>query len=71
MKFKTNARCNGCKTNILRKVTTQFPNAEWDLDLTSADKILEVHGLEENAETAAQVEKAIAETGFTGSWIEN
>ena len=38
------------------------------MELESADKVLEVHGLPENAETAAQVEKTIAETGFKGSW---
>lgn len=69
MKFKTNAKCGGCKAAILEGVTKRFPNARWDLDLDSADKVLEVHGIPENAETAAQVEKAIEETGFKGSWM--
>lgn len=69
MKFKTNAKCGGCKAAILEGVTKRFPNAQWDLDLDSADKVLEVHGIPENAETAAKVEKTIEETGFKGSWM--
>ena len=69
MKFKTNAKCEGCSTTILAGMKKNFPNAEWSLDLNSADKVLECHGLPEDAEHAAQVEAAIAETGFNGSWI--
>ncbi len=69
MKFKTNARCGGCKAAILDKMNEKFPNAEWSLDLEKADKVLEVHGIPENAETAAEVEKTLAETGFEGSWL--
>lgn len=68
MKFKTNARCAGCKAAILEAVGNKFPDAKWDLD--SADKVLEVHGLPENADTAAQVEKTLEETGFKGSWLQ-
>lgn len=71
MKFKTNAKCEGCSSSILSGVRSKFPNAEWSLDLESADKVLEAHGLPENAETAAQVEKTIEETGFKGSWIQS
>lgn len=70
MKFKTNAKCAGCKTAILEAVNSKFPNAEWSLDLDNVDKVLEVHGLPENSEVAAQVEKTLAETGFNGSWIQ-
>lgn len=70
MQFKTNARCQGCSAAILKAMSDKFPNARWSMDLESADKILEGHGLPENAETAAQVEKTLAETGFKGSWIE-
>lgn len=71
MKFKTNARCAGCKAAILEAVNRQFPNANWDLDLDNVDKMLEVHGIPENAETASQVIKTLEETGFQGSWIRN
>lgn len=69
MLFKTNAKCGGCKNAILSEMNKHFPDAQWDLDLDSTDKVLEVHGLPENSETAAQVEKAIEETGFEGAWI--
>ena len=69
MKFKTNAKCEGCKTSIMKAVQNRFPNAEWSMELESADKVLEVHGIPEDAATAAEVEKTIAETGFQGSWI--
>ncbi len=69
MKFKTNAKCEGCSTKILNGMRTQFPNAEWSLDLQSADKVLECHGIPENAEMASKVVRAIEETGFRGSWI--
>ncbi|MBD5311440.1 MAG: heavy metal transport/detoxification protein [Muribaculaceae bacterium] len=70
MQFKTNARCQGCSAAILKAMNEKFPNASWSMDLENTDKILEGHGLPENAETAAQVEKTLAETGFKGSWIE-
>lgn len=70
MKFKTNAKCGGCKTAIINGMQERFPNAQWSLDLESADKVLECHGLPENAEKAAEVVKAIEETGFKGSWIQ-
>lgn len=69
MKFKTNAKCGGCKSAILDAVTKKFPNAQWNLNLDSADKVLEVHGIPEDAATAAQIEKTIEETGFKGSWL--
>lgn len=69
MKFKTNARCAGCKTAILSAMNNNFPNAEWSMDLENVDKVLEVHGIPEDSEHAAQVLKTLKETGFDGSWI--
>ncbi len=69
MKFKTNAKCEGCKAAIINAVSAKFPDARWDMDLTTADKVLEAHGIPEDADTAAQVVKTIEETGFKGSWI--
>lgn len=71
MKFKTNARCAGCKTAIINAMQTRFPDAQWNLDLESADKVLECHGIPEDADTASQIIKTIEETGFKGSWITN
>lgn len=69
MKFKINAKCEGCKAAIINAVSAKFPDARWDMDLTTADKVLEAHGIPEDADTAAQVVKTIEETGFKGSWI--
>ncbi len=69
MRFKTNAKCEGCRDTILAGMNKKFPNAQWSMELDSADKVLEVHGLPEDSEHAAQVEAAVAETGFKGSWI--
>lgn len=69
MKFKTNAKCAGCSSAILGAVRSRFPNQEWSLDLSTEDKVLEMHGVPDDAEKAAQVVKTIEETGFKGSWI--
>lgn len=70
MKFKTNARCEGCKAKILEAMGRKFPNAEWSMDLENADKVLEVHGVPEDSEHAAEVIKTLEETGFKGSWLQ-
>lgn len=67
MKFKTDASCGHCKATILKAMQAKFPDAQWDLDLDNADRILEVHGLPENEETASQIEKTLQETGFKGT----
>lgn len=69
MQFKTNAKCAGCSASIIDSVKKRFPNAEMSLDLDSADKVLHVHGIPEDNEHAAKVESAIAEAGFTGTWL--
>ena len=70
MKFKTNAKCAGCSAAILKAMNAEFPNEEWTLDLTTADKVLENHGVPEDAAKAAQVIKTLEETGFKGSGIQ-
>ena len=69
MKFKTNAKCAGCSSAILGAVRSRFPNQEWSLDLSTEDKVLEMHGVPDDAKKAAQVVKTIEETGFKGAWI--
>ncbi len=69
MQFKTNAKCAGCSSAILNAMQTKFPNEKWTLDLNTADKVLECHGVPDDAEKAAQVIKTLEETGFKGSWI--
>ncbi|MBD5207806.1 MAG: hypothetical protein HDS79_06010 [Bacteroidales bacterium] len=69
MKFKTNAKCAGCSTTILNHMQTRFPDMNWSLDLESSDKVLECHGIPDDSAKAAEIEKAVAETGFKGAWM--
>ena len=69
MDFKTNAKCQDCVASIKMAVKRKFPDADLDLELENADKVLHVHGIPEDAEHAAQVESAIKEAGFQGSWL--
>lgn len=69
MQFKTNIACKNCGAAVINAVKQKFPNAELEVDLESADKVLHVHGIPENSEYAAQVESAIKEAGFEGSWL--
>jgi hypothetical protein len=50
-------------------VTARFPDMEWNMELESADKVLECHGIPDDAAIAAEVVKTIEETGFNGSWL--
>lgn len=69
MEFKTNAECENCVAAISRVVRRQFPDAELKLEKEGTDKVLHVHGVPEDSEHAAQVESAIKEAGFEGSWL--
>ena len=69
MQFKTNAKCAGCSSAILNAMQTKLPNEKWTIDINTADKVLECHGVPDDAEKAAQVLKTLEETGFKGSWI--
>lgn len=50
-------------------VEQRFPNMEWSMDLESADKVLECHGIPDDAAKAAEIVKTIEETGFKGRWL--
>ncbi|MDE6716554.1 MAG: heavy metal transport/detoxification protein [Muribaculaceae bacterium] len=69
MRFKTNAKCEGCKTTILNHLQSRFPNENWTLDLENSDKVLEMHGVPDDETQAREVEAAVAETGFKGTWM--
>ncbi len=69
MKFKTNAKCEGCSSTILNKMNESFPDMKWSLDLENSDKVLECHGVPDDAQKARAIETAISETGFKGSWM--
>ena len=69
MDIKTNAKCQDCVAAIKQAVLRKFPNADLRLELETTDKVLHIHGLPEDSEHAAQVESAIKEAGFQGSWL--
>ncbi len=71
MLFTVNAQEEASRDALLNHVQSQFPNARWNSDLQTADRYLEVHGIPEDAETAAKVVKSIEETGFKGAWVES
>lgn len=70
MEFKTNAKCQDCESAIKREVLRKFPDAELKFEKENTDKVLHVHGVPEDTEHAAQVESAIKEAGFEGSWLQ-
>lgn len=69
MKFKTNAKCQDCMASIKNAVSQKFPDAELNFEIENSDKILNVHGVPEDSEHASQIESAIKEAGFEGSWL--
>lgn len=69
MQFKTNATCSNCVAAIQKELQRKFPDAQLKLELESTDKVLNIHGLPEDSDHAAQVESAIKEAGFEGSWL--
>lgn len=69
MKFKTNAKCAGCADTILTGIRSRFPDMNWSLDLENTDKVLECHGIPDDETKARQIENAVAETGFKGTWL--
>lgn len=69
MLFKTNAQCQNCVAAISKEVQRKFPDAKLKFDLENTDKVMEVHGIPEDSLHAAQIESAIKEAGFDGSWL--
>ena len=69
MKFKTDANCEHCMVAIQKAVNERFPNADLKFEIENSDKVLHVHGVPEDSEHAAQIESAIAEAGFKGTWL--
>lgn len=71
MQFKTNAIDGDSLAAIKGILQSKFPDAELKLELENTDKVLKVYGLPEDSENASQVESAIKETGFEGSWLKD
>ena len=62
MKIKTNAKCAGCSAAIKKALAAIAPAEEWEIDLTSPDRILTYKGTPEPSVDA--VVAAIRAAGF-------
>lgn len=69
MDIKTNAKCQDCVASIKQAVREKFPDADLKMELETTNKVLHIHGIPEDSEHASQVESAIKEAGFEGSWL--
>lgn len=41
-KFKTNAKCDGCVARIADKLNEIVPREQWNIDLSTTDRVLTV-----------------------------
>lgn len=41
-KFKTNAKCDGCVARIADKLKEIVPREQWNIDLSTTDRVLTV-----------------------------
>lgn len=62
IRFKTNARCAGCSAAIKKALAHIAPEGEWNIDLTSPDRVLTYTGA--GAPDADAVMKAVEKAGF-------
>jgi len=66
MKFKTNAKCGGCTSAILKAIDSLAPASAWEFDLASPDKTLTYVG-DAPVPDAFSVMSAIEKAGFKAS----
>ena len=62
MTFKTNAKCSGCVARIKEALSVATPGVNWDLDISTPDRILSSEATSEDIATTA--EKAVRAAGF-------
>ncbi len=62
MKFKTNARCGGCKAAITEALTVLAPAESWHIDLNDVNKPLTYTGV--STVSADDVMRIVRELGF-------
>jgi copper chaperone len=58
LKFKTNLKCSGCVDAVKENMNALNNVANWEVDLTSTDKILSVVGDVNQEEVTKAFEKA-------------
>ena len=54
-KFKTNSKCGGCVARKGEKLDKMIPGQEWDIDLTTPERILTVTSDEPDDKIVAAV----------------
>lgn len=54
---------------IQTAVRRKFPDASLKFELQNTDNVLQIHGIPEDSDHAAQVESAIKEAGYDGAWL--
>lgn len=59
-KYKTDINCDSCVRNVMPYLNSVSSVTSWDVDTTSKEKILTVHGTFKEEE----VEKAVKDAGF-------
>ncbi|RHJ87769.1 heavy-metal-associated domain-containing protein [Parabacteroides sp. AM08-6] len=60
MKFKTNAKCGGCVSAIGAKLNKLMTSADWSIDLSDSNKVLQVSA----SVSPEAVITAVTEAGF-------
>lgn len=69
MKFKTNIPAPDSLAAVKEKILRKFPDAQLKFELENTDGVLHIHGVPADSHHAAQIESAIKEAGFDGSWL--
>lgn len=68
MKFKTNAKCGGCTSTIIKGLKDIAPEDMWEFDLTSPDKVMTYKG-DETDGLAEKIVSAVEKTGFKATLL--
>jgi copper chaperone len=67
VKFKTNIKCGGCIETVTPHLNALPEVDNWEVNTTTADKVLTVNGNTEDV--AKQVVDALAKAGFKAEMI--
>ena len=70
MQFKINTTSSDSLLAIQDKIRNKFPNAALAFEVNNEENVLKVNGLPSDNLHAEEIERAIAETGFNGSWLQ-
>lgn len=62
LKFKTNIKCGGCIATVTPFINEVTGIEKWEVDTTTADKILTV---ETESTPASSIEQAVIKAGYT------